>query len=337
MTNNCVCNVRPDPKLLNLSFAGTPELAAVILGALLDTPQHRIRHVYTQPDRPAGRGRKTRPSPVKQLAQRFAIPVKQPATPAELARDGDLAGIDALIVVAYGLILPAQVLSRPRCGCINVHTSLLPRWRGAAPIQRAIQAGDRETGVSIMVMDRGIDTGRILLQKACAIGKTDTALSLTQRLASLGSACLMEALAGLADGSSGTTEQDHGSATYARKVSKQDAEIDWNAGADEIERAIRAFNPAPVAHTCLNDVKIRVWEARILDSGTVSGNAGEIIGYGREGLDVATGNGTLRILALQLEGKKKQGIREIYNGYPDLFAARKQPLPLTSARQVGSE
>lgn len=307
---------------MNLSFAGTPDIAAVILGALIDTPQHRVRHVYTQPDRPAGRGRKTRPSPVKQLAQRFAIPVKQPASAAELARDADLAGIDALIVVAYGLILPAQLLNRPCHGCINVHASLLPRWRGAAPIQRAIQAGDRETGVSIMVMDRGIDTGKILLQKACAIGNTDTALSLSERLALLGAECLLEALAGLADGSIDPADQDDGNANYAHKVTKQEAEIDWNASAEQIERSIRAFNPAPVAHTCLNDVKIRVWEARTVDAGAVRANAGEITGYGPEGLDVCTGNGVLRILALQLEGKKKQAIREIHNGYPGLFVPR---------------
>ena len=307
---------------MNLSFAGTPELAAVILGALIECPQHQIRHVYTQPDRPAGRGRKARPSPAKQLAQRFAIPVKQPASAAELAQDADLAGIDALIVVAYGLILPTQVLTRPRYGCINVHTSLLPRWRGAAPIQRAIQAGDSETGISIMVMDRGIDTGKILLQKVCAIGKADTALSLSERLALLGAECLLEALSGLLDGSIDPADQDDRNANYAHKVTKQEAEIDWNAGAEQIERSIRAFNPAPVAHTCLNDVKIRVWEARTMDAVAARGNAGEIIGYGPEGLDVATGNGTLRILALQLEGKKKQGIREIHNGYPGLFVPR---------------
>lgn len=307
---------------MNLSFAGTPELAAVILGALIESPQHRIRHVYTQPDRPAGRGRKTRESPVKQLAQRFAIPVKQPASAAELAQDADLAGIDALIVVAYGLILPAQLLSRFRYGCINVHASLLPRWRGAAPIQRAIQAGDRETGVSIMVMDRGIDTGRILLQKACAIANIDTALSLSERLALLGAECLLEALAGLADGSIDPADQDDGNANYAHKVTKQEAEINWNADAEQIERSIRAFNPAPVAHTCLNDVKIRVWEARTLEAGARRGNAGNVISYGPEGLDVCTGNGVLRILVLQLEGKKKQAIREIHNGYPGLFIPR---------------
>ena len=308
---------------MNLSFAGTPELAAVILGALIDTPQHRIRHVYTQPDRRAGRGRKTRPSPVKQLAQQFAIPVKQPATPAELAQDTDLAGLDALIVAAYGLIIPASVLSGPRYGCINVHTSLLPRWRGAAPIQRAIQAGDRETGVSIMLMDSGIDTGKILLQKSCGIRGDDTALSLSGRLAALGSESLLEALAATADASIDLTDQDDRLATYAHKVGKQEAEIDWNAGAEQIGRTIRAFNPAPVAFTSLDNVNIRVWEAITLDTGVQNGKPGEIIAYGPEGLDVMTGSGTLRILTLQLEGKKKQGIREIHNGYPRLFVPEK--------------
>ena len=315
--------MRPDPKLLNLSFAGTPDIAAVILGALLEGPQHKIKHVYTQPDRPAGRGRKTRPSPVKQIAQQFAIPVKQPATPSELAQDSDLEGIDALVVVAYGLILPATVLSGPQYGCINVHTSLLPRWRGAAPVQRAIQAGDRETGVSIMLMDSGIDTGRILLQKSCVIGNTDTALSLSGRLASLGSECLLEALDRLAAGTAEWSQQDDGAATYAHKVTKQEAEIDWHAGAEQIERTTRAFNPVPVAFSSLNDVKIRVWEAITLDTGVQNGKPGEIIAYGPEGLDVTTGSGTLRILTLQLEGKKKQGIREIHNGYPRLFVPEK--------------
>ena len=304
---------------MNLSFAGTPDIAAVILGALLENPQHEIKHVYTQPDRPAGRGRKTRLSPVKQIAQQFAIPVKQPATRAELAQDADLGDVDALIVVAYGLILPPTVLSQPRYGCINVHGSLLPRWRGAAPVQRAIQAGDKETGISIMVMDSAIDSGKILLQKSCEINDTDTGLTLLGRLASLGSECLLEALAGLAAGSADTREQDDRLATYAAKVSKQEAEIDWNAGAQQIERTIRAFNPAPVAFTSLNNVKIRVWDARILDTDSANNSPGEIISYTSEGLDVSTKNQAIRILALQLEGKKRQRIREFYNGYPDLF------------------
>ena len=275
---------------MNLSFAGTPDFAAVILNALLQSPKHKVKHIYTRPDRPAGRGRKTRPSPVKQLAQQFAIPVKQPSTPAELAQDTGLGGSDALIVVAYGLILPAPVLSLPRHGCINVHASLLPRWRGAAPVQRAIQAGDSETGISIMLMDSGIDTGKILLQKSCAISNSDTALSLSGRLASLGSECLLESLDKLAAGAAEWSEQDDSRATYAHKVRKQEAEIDWNMGAQQIERTIRAFNPAPVMFTSLNNVKIRVWEARTLNTDAACGNAGEIIAYGPEGLDISTGD-----------------------------------------------
>ncbi len=307
---------------MNLSFAGTPDIAAVILEALLKSPQHRVRHVYTQPDRPSGRGRKTRPGPVKQVAEQFAIPVRQPATRAELEQDAGLAGIDALIVVAYGLILPASVLSRPRHGCINVHFSLLPRWRGAAPVQRAIQAGDGETGVSIMLMDSGIDTGKILLQDSCVIGNTDTALSLSERLASLGSDCLLEALDGLETRIANSKRQDDSAATYARKIGKQEAEIDWRMDAQQIGRTIRAFNPAPVAFTSLDNVKIRVWEAVTLDAGP-GREPGEVVAYSPEGLDVAAGSGALRILTLQLEGKKKQGIREIHNGYPRLFVPEK--------------
>ncbi len=306
---------------MNLSFAGTPDFAAVILQALFDSPRHEIRHVYTQPDRPSGRGRKTRPSPVKQLAQQYAIPVKQPATRTELTQDTDLADIDALIVVAFGLIVPEPVLSRPRHGCINVHASLLPRWRGAAPIQRAIQAGDRETGISIMVMDSGIDTGMILSQQACEIGDADTALSLSERLATLGSECLLETLESLETGDANPQAQDDSLACYAGKISKQEAEIDWNTPADQIARNIRAFNPAPAAHCCLNGIRIRVWKARTLADEAARGNPGNIIAYGPDGLDICATDRPLRIHALQLEGKKKQGIREIYNGYPDLFGA----------------
>ena len=306
---------------MKLSFAGTPEIAAVILRALLDSAQHEVKQVYTQPDRPAGRGRKTRPSPVKQLAQQYAVPIKQPDNPAELALDPDLADVDALVVAAYGLIVPAPVLSGPRYGCINVHASLLPRWRGAAPVQRALQAGDARTGISIMLMDAGIDTGNVLLQKSCKINDTDTGLSLSARLATLGAEGLLEALTALEEGSIKPQAQDDALATYARKITKQEAGIDWSLSAEQIERNIRAFNPAPVAHTSLNNVKLRIWEARMPDTGAGAGKAGQIIAYGPKGLDVGTGDHPLRILSLQLEGKKKQGIREIYNGYPRLFAA----------------
>ena len=305
---------------MNLSFAGTPEIAAIILGALLDSAQHQVKQVYTQPDRRAGRGRKTRPGPVKQLAEQHAIDVRQPANAAELARYPDLADVDALIVAAYGMIVPPAVLSMPRYGCINVHASLLPRWRGAAPIQRAIQAGDGLTGISIMLMDQGIDTGKILLQQPCEISPADTTLSLSARLATLGAECLLEALAGLEKGSIEPREQDDELASYAGKITRQEAQIDWSLGAKQVERNIRAFNPAPVAHTSLNNVRLRVWEARTLDTGTMQGDAGEIIAYGPAGLDIGTGDQALRILSLQLEGKKKQHVREMYNGYPRLFA-----------------
>ena len=305
---------------MNLSFAGTPEIAAIILGALLDSAQHQVRQVYTQPDRRAGRGRKTRPGPVKQLAEQRSIAVRQPATAAELAQYPDLADVDALIVAAYGMIVPPSVLSRPRYGCINVHASLLPRWRGAAPIQRAIQAGDVRTGISIMLMDQGIDTGKILLQQPCEISPADSALSLSARLATLGAACLLEALAGLEQGAIAPREQNDGLASYAGKITKQEAQIDWRLGAKQIERNIRAFNPAPVAHTSLNNVRLRVWKAQTLATGVTQGDAGDIIAYDPAGLDIATGDQALRILSLQLEGKKKQHIREVYNGYPRLFA-----------------
>ena len=308
---------------MNLSFAGTSDFAAVVLNALLQSPQHKIKQVYTQPDRPAGRGRRTRPSPIKHIAQQFTIPVKQPASAAEFAQKSDLNGVDALIVVAYGLILPAPVLSLPRYGCINVHGSLLPRWRGAAPVQRALQAGDRETGITIMLMERGIDTGKILLQKPCAIGSGDTSFSLSARLASTAGECLLEALDRLASGPVKLREQDASCATYAHKVTKQEADIDWNTGAAQLERNIRAFNPTPVAHTCLNNVKIRVWAATTLDFGVTNSEPGAIIAYSPAGLDISTGNQALRILTLQLDGKKKQSIKEIYNGYPGLFVPGK--------------
>ena len=304
---------------LNLAFAGTPDIAVVVLNSLLENSRHTIDHVYTQPDRRKGRGRKTNQGPVKSIAQEYAIPVKQPATSAELARDADLRAIDALVVVAYGLILPAPVLSQPRYGCINVHLSMLPRWRGAAPVQRAIQAGDEQTGVSVMLMDEGIDTGGVLLQRSCVVNDDDTGASLAERLAKSGSECLLRVLADLTTGSVTPVKQDETRATYAGKITKQEAEIDWNTEAAQIERNVRAFNPAPVAFASLNNVKIRVWDAHTLETDGADNRPGEIISYTPQGLDISTGNQALRILALQREGKKKQSIRDFYNGYPNLF------------------
>lgn len=306
---------------LSLSFAGTPAIAAAVLESLLEHSRHKINHVYTQPDRPAGRGRKTVRGPVKLIAQKYDIPVKQPTSPRELELDDDLNNIDALIVVAYGLILPAPVLSRPERGCINVHMSLLPRWRGAAPIQRALQAGDAQTGVSIMLMDTGIDTGKIMLQESCDIAGEDTGASLAARLATLGSQCLLKALSELARGSVHLVEQNEKLATYANKITKQEAEIDWNTAAEQVERNIRAFNPTPVAFTKLNGVKIRVWNAKVIESNRGNDPRGEIVSYTPQGLDISTKSKgkAIRILELQLEGKKKQAVREFYNGHPGLF------------------
>lgn len=301
---------------MRIAFAGTPELAAVILGRLLDEGAHTIRHVFTQPDRPAGRGRKITASPVKSLAEKHGLPVSQPQTAAELETHPALADSDVLVVAAFGLILPETAMGMPHYGSVNVHTSLLPRWRGAAPIQRAIEAGDRETGITIMQMDAGLDTGPILLQKPCPIHADDTAGTLHDRLAVLGADCLLEALDRIAAGDPHPVPQDERQATYARKISKAEAAIDWSRPAIEIERKIRAFNPVPVAHSVILDRDIRIWRARALP-GDDGSTPGTVTRYSPEGLDMAAGKGRLRILELQLPGKKPTGIREFYSGHPD--------------------
>ncbi len=305
---------------LRLAFAGTPELAATILQAILDDETYGIERVYTRPDRPAGRGRRHRPSPVKLLADQHKIPIRQPQRPAEIDADQQLAELDAFVVAAYGMILPENILTRPRWGCINVHASLLPRWRGAAPIQRAIQAGDEETGISIMRMDAGLDTGNILLQRSCPIHSHDTAGSLHARLAVLGASALLEALHGLAENSLQERKQDEARASYAGKISKEEAKIDWSQSAGQIERNIRAFNPAPVAHSSLNNVAMRIWAAGVLDGQNCRAAPGTVLGYSREGIDVATGDFPLRILSLQLPGKKIISAQDFYNAHPDFMS-----------------
>lgn len=304
---------------LKLAFAGAPDNAARVLAGLLENPDCEISHVYTQPDRRRGRGRRVTATPVKLLAQQHGLPVRQPAHPQELAEDEALRAVDALVVVAYGLILTEQTLALPRLGCINVHASLLPRWRGAAPIARALEAGDKTTGISIMRMDSGIDTGGILLQESCAIHPTDTSASLTARLAELGSACLAQALARLARGDINPVEQTESEATYASKIDKQEAEIDWALTAEQLERKVRAFNPAPVAHTILNGIRLRVWEAMAIDTASGAPRPGQILSYTAAGLDVAAGDRPLRLLTIQLENRKKQSVRDLRNGYPNLF------------------
>ena len=297
---------------LNIAFAGTPELAANVLHALLECSSHHIEAVYTQPDRPAGRGRKLAQSPVKQLAEQHKLPVFQPETAADLK----LPKVDVLIVVAYGMILPAALLNQPGYGCINIHTSLLPRWRGAAPIQRAIQAGDKETGITIMQIDPRLDTGPILLQKKCTISANETAGSLHDKLADLGAECLLATLEKLAAQQLIPQPQDDALATIAKKISKSEAQLDWSRSAIELEQTIRAFNPAPVAHTELNGIKLRIWQAEISEQ-TTNSKPGSIVNCNKAGIEIATGDGILRLLKIQPPGKRVQTATEFLNGRPD--------------------
>ncbi|SEA18403.1 methionyl-tRNA formyltransferase [Microbulbifer marinus] len=309
---------------LNIIFAGTPDFAAVHLQALLDS-EHNVIAVYTQPDRPAGRGKKLLASPVKQLALQHDIPVYQPPSLRDEQAQAELAAqhADIMVVVAYGLILPQVVLDTPRLGCVNVHASLLPRWRGAAPIQRAIEAGDAESGVAIMQMEAGLDTGPVLVESRCPITPADTGGSLHDKLAELGGPALLEALQQLADGTAAPRSQDDSHANYAGKISKEEARIDWQRPADELHRKIRAFNPFPVCWTTYADSKgeqrLRIYSAQ-LERGCHSDAPGTIIGADDEGILVACGREALRLQLLQLPGKKALPAAEIMKGYRELFA-----------------
>ena len=285
---------------LKIAFAGTPEFALAALDALAASP-HRVVGVWTQPDRPAGRGRKLAPSPVKQRALGLKLPVHQPESlkPEEAKQAIRDAAPDVMVVVAYGLILPKSVLAIPRYGCLNIHASLLPRWRGAAPIQRALLAGDAETGVSIMQMDKGLDTGAVLKESRSPIAADDTAATLHDRLAPLGAAALLEVLDALPAVRPQPQAED--GVTYAEKLSKQEAQLDWSRPAAELARAVRGYNPWPVAYTLHQGEPLRIWRAQTL-AGQAAAPAGTVLAAGKEGLDVATGAGVLRILELQPAG-----------------------------------
>src|SRR5476649_799518 len=305
---------------LRIVFAGTPEFAAEHLKALLDSP-YEIVAVYTQPDRPAGRGQKLMPSPVKQLALEHDIVVLQPPTLRNAEAQAELAALkpDLLVVVAYGLILPQVVLDIPRLGCINSHASLLPRWRGAAPIQRAVEAGDSESGVTVMRMEAGLDTGPMLLKSVTPISAEDTGGTLHDRLAELGPPAVLQAIAGLAAGTLDGEVQDDSLATYAHKLNKDEARIDWNRPAIELERQIRAFNPWPVCHSTLSGEALKVLAASVAEG---QGAPGEILAASKDGLIVATGAGAgaLCLTRLQLPGGKALNFSDLFNSRREKFA-----------------
>lgn len=304
---------------LKIIFAGTPEFAATILDALIHSP-HQIIAVYTQPDKPAGRGLKLTPSPVKQLALAHHLPIYQPKSLKDLPEQSILALLkpDLIIVTAYGMILPAAVLSIPRLGCINVHPSLLPRWRGAAPIQRTIFAGDKISGVSIMQMDEGLDTGPVFLQKKYHLAKNETSQTLHDQLAKLGTTALLEAIDGAMHHRLHAQPQDHQQSTYAAKITKEEALIDWKKSAQQLENKIRAFNPAPVAYAFWQGQRLRLWQAKAIAQQTTA-PAGTLISASSEGVDVATDNGILRLLMMQLPGGKILSAREFYASKKDLL------------------
>ncbi len=301
------------PTPLNIVYAGTPEFAATALAALLES-RHKVIAVYTQPDRPAGRGRKLTASPVKALALAHGIEVYQPESLKDPAEQEKLAALkpDLMVVAAYGLLLPKAVLETPRLGCLNIHASLLPRWRGAAPIQRAILAGDSETGITIMQMDVGLDTGDMLYKLATPIEPNDTAETLHDRLAALGAQAIVEALDKL--DTLTAEKQDDSQANYAKKLYKEEAKIDWHKPAIEIARQIAAFNPWPVAQSQHGEEVLRIWNGIALDE--QSGQPpGSVLRADKSGIDVACGTGTLRITRLQRPGGKPQAATDFLNAH----------------------
>ena len=304
---------------MRVVFAGTPEFAATVLRALLGS-RHEVAAVYTQPDRPAGRGRRLRASPVKALAEAQGIGVVQPATLGTKEAQTALRTLapDVIAVAAYGLMLPEEVLAVPSGGCINVHPSLLPRWRGAAPIQRAILAGDTRTGVSIVLMDAGLDTGDVLARTEIPIHPADTAGSLHDRLAALGARLLVRTLDRLLQAKAGAEPQHAPDAVHAARIEKHDARLDWQRSAAALDRVVRALNPAPVAFTTLaarrGRRRLKVWRAR-----PVAGEAGEppgrIMRASRAQIEVATGDGRLALLEVQREGGRCMPVDEYANAH----------------------
>jgi methionyl-tRNA formyltransferase len=311
---------------MRIVFAGTPEFAVPALDAVV-AAGHQVAATLTQPDRPSGRGLTAAASPVKQAAARLGIPVRQPASLKSPAAHGEIRALapDALVVAAYGLILPQAVLDLPRLGAINIHASLLPRWRGAAPIHRALLAGDRETGISIMRMDAGLDTGPVLLREALPVLPDDTAGTLHDKLAALGARLVVAALDGLARGTLAATPQPAEGVTYAAKLEKHEARIDWRRPAAEIERQVRAFNPFPGATARVRGTEVKIWRAAAADGG---GEPGAVVRVDPAGIVVAGGAGALRLEELQRAGGKRLSARDFLRGFP-LAAGERFELPGT--------
>ena len=305
---------------MRIIFAGTPHFAASALAALVG--EHQVIAVLTQPDRPAGRGMQLAESPVKQFARPHNLTVLQPVTLKTEEAQRPLAALDAdvMVVAAYGLILPQAVLQMPHHGCLNIHASLLPRWRGAAPIQRAILAGDTETGITIMQMDEGLDTGDMLLRQTCPISEDDTAKTLHDKLAEIGASSILEALLLLQANRLVPIKQDNNAACYAAKLTKSEAQIDWRQDARQIERAVRAYNPC---HANLNGVTIKIWQANVCPD--TRGEPGAVLDVNKRGITVACGKDALRLETLQRPGGKAQPAAQFLQAMPvqvgDMFDA----------------
>ncbi|MDV7105735.1 methionyl-tRNA formyltransferase [Vibrio sp. TH_r3] len=309
---------------LRIVFAGTPDFAARHLAALLSS-EHKVIAVYTQPDRPAGRGKRLTASPVKNIALENNIAVFQPENFKSDEAKQQLAELNAdiMVVVAYGLLLPQVVLDTPKLGCINVHGSILPRWRGAAPIQRSIWAGDAETGVTIMQMDLGLDTGDMLKVAKLPIEADDTSASMYDKLAQLGPTALIECLSDIANSQVSPEKQDDALANYAKKLSKEEAKIDWSQDAEFIERCIRAFNPWPMSYFSIADNNIKVWRSRV-EHITNNQTAGTILKADKTGIYVTTGKSVLVLEQIQIPGKKALSVQDVLNARSNWFEVGSQ-------------
>jgi methionyl-tRNA formyltransferase len=305
---------------VNIIFAGTPEFAASHLDFLLNNNQN-ITAVLTQPDRPAGRGNKMTASAVKQLSLKRGLRVLQPASLKSTTIEDHLVALNAdlIVVVAYGVILPKSIIKIPTFGCINVHASLLPKWRGAAPIQRAIEAGEKETGVSVMQIDEGLDTGPVICQSQCFIKPSDTAGDLLRTLSKIGCPSLLRCIELIKTGSATLIPQDHDRSSYAPKITKSEAFIDWSEDAQQIERKIRAFNPSPVAYTTLNSIRIKIWRAQPIEKLSTT-PPGVILSDDKKGLAVACRDKCLRLLEVQFPGKSRIKVADLLNSNASFLA-----------------